>query len=167
MTVVQGQQEGGGRGRQLAIDLATGNKADAASVATASVTDTQTNAKVASVLLTPEAITKANVEDVVTAGAATAARSAPPSTRTRARRPASSNAWQRDARGGFRRLLTGTQDLVKRDPAHVSARTGAGRGAARDRSPCRTAAHGPGPPGLTGRAGAPPPRADPGSHTPA
>jgi D-xylose transport system substrate-binding protein len=73
MSVFKDSKKEAGAAAELAIDLATGNKADAASVATASVTDSQTNAKVASVLLTPEAITKATVEDVVKAGAVTAA----------------------------------------------------------------------------------------------
>jgi D-xylose transport system substrate-binding protein len=58
---------------RLAIDLATNNTADATSFATGSVQDPTLGKAVPSVLLTPVAITKANITDVITAKAVTKA----------------------------------------------------------------------------------------------
>jgi len=52
---------------ELAIDLANGTPATSA---TATVNDPQLKKDVKSVLLTPEAITKANIKDVIDAGGA-------------------------------------------------------------------------------------------------
>ncbi|NUP51530.1 MAG: substrate-binding domain-containing protein [Catenulispora sp.] len=67
MTVFKDTKKEAGAAAELAIDLANGTPA---SSATATVHDPQLNKDVKSVLLTPEAITKANIGDVITAGGA-------------------------------------------------------------------------------------------------
>ena len=56
-----------------AIALAKGDTSGAAALATGSLHDPKANRDIPSVLLTPTVITKANVKDVITAGALTAA----------------------------------------------------------------------------------------------
>lgn len=58
---------------QLAIALAKGDSSGAAALATGSLHDPKGSRDIPSVLLTPTVITKANVKDVITAGALTAA----------------------------------------------------------------------------------------------
>jgi D-xylose transport system substrate-binding protein len=58
---------------QLAIDLIKGDTAAANALATGSLADPKNGRTIPSVLLTPTVVTKANVEDVVKAGALTAA----------------------------------------------------------------------------------------------
>ncbi|HEV7192472.1 MAG TPA: substrate-binding domain-containing protein [Jatrophihabitantaceae bacterium] len=58
---------------KLAIALAKNDTAAAAALATGSLHDPKANRDIPSVLLTPTVITKANVKDVITAGALTAA----------------------------------------------------------------------------------------------
>jgi D-xylose transport system substrate-binding protein len=67
MTVFKDTKKEAGAAAELAIALANGTPA---SSATATVHDPQLNKDVKSVLLTPEAITKANINDVITAGGA-------------------------------------------------------------------------------------------------
>ena len=66
MTVFKDPAKEAAAGAELAIDLATGAPANSA---TAMVPDTVTGRLVKSVMLTPEAIVKANVSDVIDAGA--------------------------------------------------------------------------------------------------
>ncbi len=58
---------------QLAIALANGDTAKAQSLATGTLHDPTGNRDIPSVLLVPEAITKANIQDVINGGAVTAA----------------------------------------------------------------------------------------------
>ncbi|NUR62171.1 MAG: substrate-binding domain-containing protein [Catenulispora sp.] len=68
MTVFKDTKKEAAAASELAIDLANGTPATSA---TATVHDPQLNKDVKSVLLTPEAITKTNINDVITAGGAT------------------------------------------------------------------------------------------------
>ncbi|NUR30491.1 MAG: substrate-binding domain-containing protein [Catenulispora sp.] len=68
MTVFKDTKKEAGAAAELAIALANGTPATSA---TATVHDPQLNKDVKSVLLTPQAITKANINDVITAGGAT------------------------------------------------------------------------------------------------
>ena len=68
MTVFKDSVTEANAGAELAYDLATGRPA---SSATAMVADTVTGKLVKSVMLTPEAIVKSNVHDVIAAGAVT------------------------------------------------------------------------------------------------
>jgi len=70
MTVFKDSVAEANAGAELAIDLATGQPAASA---TAMVADTVTGKLVKSVMLTPEAIVKSNVNDVIAAGAVTKA----------------------------------------------------------------------------------------------
>ena len=71
MTVFKDVSKEADAAAKLAIALANGT--DAASQATGTLHDPKGNRDIPSVLLVPEAITKANIKDVVTAGAVTAA----------------------------------------------------------------------------------------------
>ena len=70
MTVFKDSVAEANAGAELAYDLATGRPA---SSATAMVADTVTGKLVKSVMLTPEAIVKSNINDVIAAGAVTKA----------------------------------------------------------------------------------------------
>ncbi|HVU74748.1 MAG TPA: substrate-binding domain-containing protein [Mycobacteriales bacterium] len=73
MTVFKDVSKEADAASKLAIALAKGDTATASSLATGTLHDPTGNRDIPSVLLTPEAITKANIKDVVTAGAVTAA----------------------------------------------------------------------------------------------
>jgi len=73
MTVFKDVSKEADAASKLAIALATGDTAGAAAQATGTLHDPTGNRDIPSVLLTPETITKANVKDVITAGALTAA----------------------------------------------------------------------------------------------
>ena len=72
MTVYKAIKKEADAAAALAISLAKGDTAGADGQATGSVEDTETKAKVKSVLLTPQAIFKENVKDVVADGFTTA-----------------------------------------------------------------------------------------------
>lgn len=73
MTVFKDVSKEADAASKLAIALAKGDTSTANSLATKTLHDPTGNRDIPSVLLTPEAITKANIKDVVTAGAVTAA----------------------------------------------------------------------------------------------
>jgi D-xylose transport system substrate-binding protein len=73
MTVFKDVSKEADAASQLAIALVKGDTAAAAALATQKLKDTKGNRDIPYVLLVPTAITKANVKDVVTAGAVTAA----------------------------------------------------------------------------------------------
>jgi D-xylose transport system substrate-binding protein len=72
MTVYKAIKQEADAASKLAIALAKGDTASADALATGKVTDTETKQDVKSVLLTPTAITKENVKDVVADGFTTA-----------------------------------------------------------------------------------------------
>jgi D-xylose transport system substrate-binding protein len=73
MTVFKDVSKEADAASKLAIALVNGDAAGAAALATQTLKDTKGNRDIPYVLLVPTAITKANVKDVVTAGAVTAA----------------------------------------------------------------------------------------------
>jgi D-xylose transport system substrate-binding protein len=73
MTVFKDVSKEADAASKLAIALVKGDTAAAAALATQKLKDTKGNRDIPYVLLVPTAITKANVKDVVTAGAVTAA----------------------------------------------------------------------------------------------
>jgi D-xylose transport system substrate-binding protein len=73
MTVFKDVSKEADAASKLAIALAKGDTAAATSLATGTLRDPTGNRDIPSVLLVPEAITKANIKDVVTAGAVTVA----------------------------------------------------------------------------------------------
>ena len=73
MTVFKDVSKEADAASKLAIALIKGDTATASSLATGTLHDPTGNRDIPSVLLTPEAITKANIKDVITAGAVTAA----------------------------------------------------------------------------------------------
>ncbi|MDX6266647.1 MAG: D-xylose transport system substrate-binding protein [Frankiales bacterium] len=73
MTVFKDVSKEADAASKLAIALVKGDTATAASLATGTLHDPTGKRDIPSVLLAPEAITKANIKDVVTAGAVTAA----------------------------------------------------------------------------------------------
>jgi D-xylose transport system substrate-binding protein len=73
MTVFKDVSKEADAASKLAIALIKGDTATATSLASGTLHDPTGNRDIPSVLLTPEAITKANIKDVVTAGAITAA----------------------------------------------------------------------------------------------
>jgi D-xylose transport system substrate-binding protein len=73
MTVFKDVSKEADAASKLAIALVKGDTAAAAALATATLKDTKGNRDIPFVLLVPTPITKANVKDVVTAGAVTAA----------------------------------------------------------------------------------------------
>jgi D-xylose transport system substrate-binding protein len=73
MTVFKDVSKEADAAAKLAIALAKGDKATADSLATGTLHDPTANRDIPSVLLVPETITKANIKDVITAGAVTAA----------------------------------------------------------------------------------------------
>jgi D-xylose transport system substrate-binding protein len=73
MTVFKDVKKEAAAASQLAIALAKGDDAGAKSQATGTLHDPKGNRDIPSVLLTAQTITKANVKDVITAGALTAA----------------------------------------------------------------------------------------------
>ena len=73
MSVYKDVQKEAAAAAELAIDLASGDNAKADALATAKSADPTGNRQVSSVLLTPQAITKANVRDVLAGGSVTKA----------------------------------------------------------------------------------------------
>jgi D-xylose transport system substrate-binding protein len=73
MTVFKDVSKEADAAAKLAIALATGDTATANSLATGTLHDPQGNRDIPSLLLVPEAITISNIQDVVSAGAITAA----------------------------------------------------------------------------------------------
>ena len=73
MTVFKDVSKEADAASKLAIALAKGDDAGAKALATGTLSDPTGKRDIPSVLLVPEAITKANIKDVVTAGAVTAA----------------------------------------------------------------------------------------------
>ena len=73
MTVFKDVSKEADAASKLAIALIKGDTATATSLASGTLHDPTGNRDIPSVLLTPEAITKANIKDVITAGAVTAA----------------------------------------------------------------------------------------------
>jgi D-xylose transport system substrate-binding protein len=73
MTVFKDVSKEADAASKLAIALVKGDTATAASLASQTLHDAKGNRDIPYVLLVPEAITKANIKDVVTAGAVTAA----------------------------------------------------------------------------------------------
>ena len=73
MTVFKDVSKEADAASKLAIALAKGDDAGAKALATGTLTDPTGKRDIPSVLLVPEAITKANIKDVVTAGAVTVA----------------------------------------------------------------------------------------------
>ena len=73
MTVFKDVSKEADAASKLAIALAKGDDATAKSLATGTLKDPKGNRDIPSVLLVPEAITKANIKDVITAGAVTVA----------------------------------------------------------------------------------------------
>jgi D-xylose transport system substrate-binding protein len=72
MTVFKDVSKEADAASKLAIALAKGDSAGAAALATGTLTDPTGKRDIPSVLLVPQTITKANIKDVITAGAVTA-----------------------------------------------------------------------------------------------
>mgnify|MGYP001118011956 CR=1 FL=1 len=73
MTVFKNVAQEADAASKLAIALAKGGKAGADALATTTLKDTKANRDIKYVALVPTAITKANIKDVITAGAVTKA----------------------------------------------------------------------------------------------